>query len=79
MAPPALVLGTKACGWAVSRPKQRAGRTVEVVATCLGALDILDRERLVGYDERTELLARVLEASGRLNRRCGHGAGSSPE
>jgi hypothetical protein len=37
---------------------------MEVAATCLGGLDILE-ERVAGHDERVELLARVLEAAGR--------------
>lgn len=66
VAPPALVLGVKAYGWAVARRQRQAGHAMEVAATCLGGLNILE-ERLASHDERVELLARVLEAAGRSN------------
>jgi hypothetical protein len=62
--PPALVLGWKLAGLALLRRQQRPQQVIEVAAQCLGGLNILE-ERTANYDDRLELLMRVLEAAGR--------------
>jgi hypothetical protein len=62
--PPSLVLGMELYDRGMARRRQRASRAIEIAATCLGGLDILE-ERTANYDERVELLMRVLEAAGR--------------
>jgi hypothetical protein len=61
--PPALVLAWRLAEQAGRRQQQNQQRVIEVAAECLGGLDILEA-RTAGYDERVELVARVLEAAG---------------
>jgi hypothetical protein len=62
VAPPALVFGAKAYSWAVARRQRQAGQAMEVAATCLGGLDILE-ERLAVEDERQPSASSCLPVS----------------